>query len=81
MSHSPLIDRRHLDFMLHDLLGVERLSRYPRFADHGRDVFDATLDLAHRIADVRLGDLAESADLLEGVLEFFGEKGKHGRDV
>jgi len=50
MSASPLIDRRHLAFALYDLLGIERLSRYPRFAEHGRETFDATIDLAHRIA-------------------------------
>ena len=50
MSASPLIDRRHLEFALYDLLDIERLARYPRFAEHGRETFDATIDLAHRIA-------------------------------
>ena len=49
MSHSPLIDRRHLDFVLHDPLGVEQLTRYPRYAEHGRDTFDATVDLAEEL--------------------------------
>ncbi|HQW82375.1 MAG: acyl-CoA dehydrogenase [Rhodanobacteraceae bacterium] len=50
MSTSPLIDRRHLDFVLRDLLDAGQLSRYPRFAEHSRDTFDAAIDLAHRIA-------------------------------
>jgi butyryl-CoA dehydrogenase len=47
---SPLYDRRHYDFMLYEVLDVERLTRYPRFAEHGRETFDAALELAHRIA-------------------------------
>jgi alkylation response protein AidB-like acyl-CoA dehydrogenase len=50
MSGSPLIDRRNLDFLLHQLLDVAALPRYPRFADHSRETFDAALELAHRIA-------------------------------
>jgi butyryl-CoA dehydrogenase len=50
MSPSPLLDPRHLDFMLYELLGVEALTRYPRFAAHSRETFDAAIELAHRIA-------------------------------
>ena len=50
MPASPLIDRRHLDFMLYELLGVEDLLRYPRFAEHNRETFDAAIELAHRVA-------------------------------
>ena len=50
MSASPLIDRRHLDFTLHELLDVQRLAAYPRFAEHSRDTFDSAIELAHQIA-------------------------------
>ena len=50
MSASPLIDRRHLDFTLYELLGVQRLTAYPRFAEHSRDTFDSAIELAHQIA-------------------------------
>jgi len=50
MPTSPLIDRRHLDFMLYELLGVEDLLHYPRFAEHNRETFDAAIELAHRVA-------------------------------
>ena len=50
MPTSPLIDRRHLDFTLYELLGVEDLLRYPRFAEHNRETFDAAIELAHRVA-------------------------------
>ena len=43
MSQSPLMDRRHLDFMLHEVLDVSRLSSYPRFAAHTRDTWDAAI--------------------------------------
>ncbi|MBN8214011.1 MAG: acyl-CoA dehydrogenase [Xanthomonadales bacterium] len=50
MNPSPLTNRRNLDFMLYEVLGVDRLCAYPRFADHSRDTFGAALDLAHQIA-------------------------------
>jgi alkylation response protein AidB-like acyl-CoA dehydrogenase len=50
MTSSPLVDRRHLDFVLHELLQVEQLCGYPRFGEHSRETFDAALDLAHQIA-------------------------------
>ena len=50
MSASPLSNRRNLDFMLYEVLRVDRLCAYPRFVDHSRDTFGAALDLAHQIA-------------------------------
>jgi len=47
---SPLIDRRTLDFLLHEVLKVESLCDAPHYADHGRATFDAAIDLAHRLA-------------------------------
>ncbi|MBW8807290.1 MAG: acyl-CoA dehydrogenase N-terminal domain-containing protein, partial [Lysobacter sp.] len=50
MSSSPLIDRRHLDFMLYELLRVDTLTAYSRYADHSRETFDAAIELAHQLA-------------------------------
>ncbi|KFN43243.1 hypothetical protein N790_11065 [Arenimonas malthae CC-JY-1] len=50
MSHDPLIDRRELDLQLHALQDAAALCRYPRFAAHGRDTFDAVLDSARALA-------------------------------
>jgi hypothetical protein len=50
MPACPLSDRRHLDFVLYELLGVEDLLRYPRFAEHNRETSDAAIKLAHRVA-------------------------------
>jgi alkylation response protein AidB-like acyl-CoA dehydrogenase len=81
MSASPLIDRRNLDFMLHELLGVERLVRYPRFAEHSRDTFDAAIALAHQIAlekflpHNRKSDLNEPR-MIDGKVELIPEIGE-----
>ncbi|MGO4261614.1 acyl-CoA dehydrogenase [Lysobacter sp. TAB13] len=81
MSSSPLIDRRHLDFMLYELLDVERLARYPRFAEHGRETFDAAIELAHQLAvskflpHNRKSDLNEPR-MVDGRVELIPEIGE-----
>ena len=40
---SLLLSRADLDFLLHDWLGVESLTTRERFAEHGRETFDAAL--------------------------------------
>jgi butyryl-CoA dehydrogenase len=47
---TQIINRRDLDFLLFELLGVERLTRLPRFAEHSRETFTAALDNADAIA-------------------------------
>jgi alkylation response protein AidB-like acyl-CoA dehydrogenase len=47
---NPLLDDRGLDFVLHDVLDAGSLSRLPHFADHGRETFDAWLDVCRRFA-------------------------------
>ncbi|MGO1070743.1 acyl-CoA dehydrogenase [Lysobacter sp. CA199] len=81
MSSSPLIDRRHLDFMLYELLDVERLIRYPRFTEHGRETFDAAIELAHHLAvnkflpHNRKSDLNEPR-MVDGRVELIAEIGE-----
>ena len=81
MSSSPLIDRRHLDFMLYELLEVEHLARYPRFAEHGRETFDAAIELAHQLAvskflpHNRKSDLNEPR-MVDGRVELIPEIGE-----
>lgn len=78
MTPSPLVDRRNLDFVLHELLGVESLTRYARFAEHGRETFDAAIDLAHQIAmskflpHNRKSDLCEPR-MVDGKVELIAE--------
>ena len=47
---SKIISRRDLDFLLHEWLDVGALCDRPRYADHSRETFDATLDTAERLA-------------------------------
>ena len=42
--------RSTLDFLLYDWLQVQTLSSRERFADHGRETYDAVLDTCERIA-------------------------------
>ncbi|MBT5415472.1 MAG: acyl-CoA dehydrogenase [Rhodospirillaceae bacterium] len=48
-----LTDERELRFVLYELLDAEALCARPRFAEHGRETFDAALETARQIA----GDL------------------------
>jgi butyryl-CoA dehydrogenase len=50
MSDSPLIDRRHVHFVLHELCDVDALLSLPRFAAHDRTSLDAVVDAAHALA-------------------------------
>jgi len=45
-----LADRRDVDFVLHELLEVETLSRHPRFADFNRQAVDLVVGEARRFA-------------------------------
>ena len=47
---NPLLDDRGLAFVLHDVLDAGSLARLPHFADHGRETFDAWIDLCRRFA-------------------------------
>ena len=47
---SLILSRRDLNFILYEWLGVEALTRIPRYADHSRETFDAALDTCERIA-------------------------------
>src|SRR4249919_91066 len=62
MASVPLIDRRNLDFVLHELLDVTALRRYPRFSDHGRETFDAAIAAAHDLALAKFAPHYRKAD-------------------
>jgi butyryl-CoA dehydrogenase len=47
---TPLLNERELSFQLYELLDTEALLARPRYADHSRAVFDATLATARTIA-------------------------------
>ncbi|WP_119168661.1 acyl-CoA dehydrogenase [Algihabitans albus] len=63
--NEPLLDPRDLNFLLYEMLDVEALTRLPRFADHGRDTFDAALETARQIAGDRFRTHNRKSDLQE----------------
>ena len=61
------ISERELAFLLYEFLDTESLLRRERYADHSREVFDATLETARQLAEdllaphLREGDEHEPA--------------------
>jgi butyryl-CoA dehydrogenase len=47
---STILNRRDIDFLLYEWLGVESLNARERYRDHSRETFDAALDSAEQIA-------------------------------
>src|SRR5208282_2177170 len=75
MSLEPmntLIDRRELDFQLFDVLDVESLTQFPRYAEHNRETFGAVLDTALSIAEDKFAPHNRTAD--ENEPEFDGAR-------
>ncbi len=62
MPPSLILSRADLDFLLHDWLRVEELSKRPRFAEHSRDTVDAVLELAEEIATEQFAPHNRAAD-------------------
>jgi alkylation response protein AidB-like acyl-CoA dehydrogenase len=50
MALNPLVDSRDVRFILFEMLEVEKLSEYPKYADYDRDVYEDTLNLIEKIA-------------------------------
>ncbi len=64
--------RREIDFLLYDLLKVDSVCAHPRYAMHDREVFDATLDVAIKVADEHFANHAARVDAEEPT--FDGER-------
>jgi alkylation response protein AidB-like acyl-CoA dehydrogenase len=56
------ISRRDLEFVLYELLEVERLCERSRYREHSRATFDAVLDTAARIAAEQFATHSRQAD-------------------
>ncbi len=65
----PVMNRRDLDFMLHEWLDVGVLCARPAYADHSRETIDAMLDLATRIATDKYLPHYKQADRQEPALD------------
>ena len=59
---SKLLSRRDLDFLLYDVLDVERLCTHARFAAHDRGTFASVLDSAFAIAEAEYAPFAAKLD-------------------
>lgn len=68
----PLIPREELDFQLYDVQDTEELCDRERFTEHNREIFDATLDTAEKIATERFAPHNHTSDHQEP--QFDGEK-------
>ncbi|SDY54083.1 butyryl-CoA dehydrogenase [Modestobacter sp. DSM 44400] len=62
MRPSLVLSRPDLDFLLHEWLQVETLSKRPRFSEDSRDTIDAVLDLAEQIATEHFAPHTRKAD-------------------
>jgi len=72
MSTTPLINDRDLDFLLYEFLDTEALLERPRYEEHSKDVFTATLQTAKTIAEKYFANHNAKGDCNEPT--FDGEK-------
>ncbi len=59
---NPLIDTRDVKFVLFELLEVDKLTKYPEYADFDKDTFEATIDLAEQLSVDVLYPTADEGD-------------------
>ena len=62
MTDSRPVDRRNLDFLLHEVQDAGALCRYPRFVEHSRETFDAVLDAAQDLAQATFAGHNRASD-------------------
>ncbi|RMA82525.1 acyl-CoA dehydrogenase [Umboniibacter marinipuniceus] len=48
---APIISQRDVEFMVYEFFNCEALTQRERYAEHNRETFDATIDIARRIAE------------------------------
>ncbi|MGY1736302.1 acyl-CoA dehydrogenase [Geodermatophilus sp. SYSU D00684] len=81
MSPNLILSPRDLDFLLHEWLEVETLTKRPRFAEHSRETFDAVMELAQQIATEHFAPHNRKADeneprFVDGRVEMIPEVAK-----
>lgn len=57
-----IVNRRDLEFVLYELLQVEALASRERYREHSREVFDAVIDSAYRIATEQFASHGHKGD-------------------
>ncbi|WP_299584731.1 acyl-CoA dehydrogenase [uncultured Microbulbifer sp.] len=71
MAH-PLLNERDTEFFLYEFLDTEALLQRPRYSEHSREIFDATLKTARTIAEKFFANHNAKGDANEP--SFDGEK-------
>ncbi len=66
---SDVINRRDLDFLLFEVLGLADLCNRPRYADHSADTLASVLDVAQRLAEEQFAPHAAKLDANEPVMK------------
>ena len=62
---SKILNPRDISFILYELLDIQSVTAWPRFAEHGRETFDAALETAGKIATEKFAPHNRKADLNE----------------
>ncbi len=62
MALNPIVDSRDVRFILFEVLDVEKLTKYSKFADFDKDTFEATIELAEQIAVEQVYPINAAAD-------------------
>ncbi len=65
MPDTAPFDRRDLDFLLNEVEQADGLCRYPRFAAHSRETFNAVLDAAQALALATFANHNRASDVQE----------------
>jgi len=62
MALNQLVDSRDVRFVLFEMLGLDKLTQYPKFADFDKSIFEDVLDLAETISVEQVYPANELAD-------------------
>ena len=68
----PLLNDRDIAFQLYEVLDTAALVQRPAYADHSREIFDATLTTARAVAEKYFANhnaIAPQASLTDGLLD------------
>lgn len=72
LTATTVINRRDLDFLLQDWLGLDELLKRPRFLAHDMETIVTTLDLAEKIAENEIAPHLRASDTNEPFLDSDG---------
>lgn len=66
---AELLGRREVEFLLYEFLDTESLLERPRYREHTREVFDATIELAEQISDSHFAPSYQKGDVHEPIFD------------